>query len=1212
VRWLCLILVIAACSGGRDDGNTWAVPYGGEFWRPAHGVDVQDAISRVTHAFRGGEVHAAGYTARIEGAGLRMRFGASELRLHTRINGREPRDVPWSIVGDTAQRLLAPGVVEHDQARDEGVEVSWVFAQRGAIDVEATFDGLALDQDLRFLDDRGTRVAKLSRATLVDHAGHRWPVPAERDGAVVRYRVGAEIVAAAEFPVALDPVVGPELTPDAPVIGGAPADQNAPSVASNGTVSLIVWEDLRSYDGIELWGARVSSDGIVLDPDGIRLILPASAYQPRVASNGTDFLVVWNDYRRDSQISDVYAARVTGAGVVRDPGGVVVAQTQVALAAPSVASNGTDYLVTWQTSTDILASRVSAAGVVLDLPAFALTSGTAANGTPAVASNGTDYLAVWSDARNGNQDIYETRISASGSVLDPQGIPVSSDVHADESPAITSNGGGYLVAWDGSGGIRAARIDMTGAVLDPNGIIVGHGLTASVATNGTDYLVSWLYVMSGQFAIAAARVTAGGALLDTEPIFVEERSHPGLARPVVAFDGLRYLVAWGYTASADYSERDIKAARINADGSIADPTPVLVSTGPVLQRDPAVAASAGAILVGWIDERAGTPGLYVARLSPAGVPLDPEGVLVSASSTIIAPAIASNGSDFLVTWGDDAASTLYAARVSAAGVVAAPTALVTGAIRGAVASDGTDYMVVWPGAPFGSIMGVRVPGGTPFTIASSPTVKLTVGLTWGGGQYLVAWNEATTSTGYDVFANRFTASGQVLDSAPLVLSSAMNDQSLPRAAASGTEYLVVWEDFRDAMRNAIYGTRVSFAGSVLDPAGLVLGTASYSATEPAVASDGTDFLVAWVAFGPPVPNIGGARVAGSGTIDTADRFVIPANTAGWAPALAYSPASAAYLAVYDSLAHIHDRFVAVTGCGDGVLGLAETCDDGGTIDGDGCSAQCAVEPGYSCTGSSCTDIDECATDNGGCAQTCTNTIGGFACSCGAGYVLDANGRTCEYLNECATNNGGCAQFCTNTFASFECSCAAGYVLASDGLGCDDIDECATNNGGCTQVCTNAPGSFACSCLPGYAFESDGTTCSDIDECATNNGDCTQICTNTVGSRDCSCQVGYMLDADGVQCLDVNECAAGTSACSRYALCANTTGAYTCSCDEGYTGDGFTCKAMTSGGGCSTTDARGSWLLLLGCLGALRRRRITRRRRIGRPRCRRATPPETRL
>ena len=43
------------------------------------------------------------------------------------------------------------------------------------------------------------------------------------------------------------------------------------------------------------------------------------------------------------------------------------------------------------------------------------------------------------------------------------------------------------------------------------------------------------------------------------------------------------------------------------------------------------------------------------------------------------------------------------------------------------------------------------------------------------------------------------------------------------------------------------------------------------------------------------------------------------------------------------------------------------------------------------------DINECGTDNGGCAQTCTNTNGSnmYYCSCASGYMLDENGRNCS-------------------------------------------------------------------------------------------------------------------------------------------------------------------------------------------------------------------------
>ena len=40
------------------------------------------------------------------------------------------------------------------------------------------------------------------------------------------------------------------------------------------------------------------------------------------------------------------------------------------------------------------------------------------------------------------------------------------------------------------------------------------------------------------------------------------------------------------------------------------------------------------------------------------------------------------------------------------------------------------------------------------------------------------------------------------------------------------------------------------------------------------------------------------------------------------------------------------------------------------------------------------------------------------------------------INECATNDGGCAQVCTNSDASFMCSCNSGFMLSDDGFSCN--------------------------------------------------------------------------------------------------------------------------------------------------------------------------------
>ena len=53
------------------------------------------------------------------------------------------------------------------------------------------------------------------------------------------------------------------------------------------------------------------------------------------------------------------------------------------------------------------------------------------------------------------------------------------------------------------------------------------------------------------------------------------------------------------------------------------------------------------------------------------------------------------------------------------------------------------------------------------------------------------------------------------------------------------------------------------------------------------------------------------------------------------------------------------------------------------------------------------DIDECAVNNGGCDQNCTNTEGSFYCSCQMGYNLNEDGRTCDGENGSLTLSRQC-------------------------------------------------------------------------------------------------------------------------------------------------------------------------------------------------------------
>ena len=53
------------------------------------------------------------------------------------------------------------------------------------------------------------------------------------------------------------------------------------------------------------------------------------------------------------------------------------------------------------------------------------------------------------------------------------------------------------------------------------------------------------------------------------------------------------------------------------------------------------------------------------------------------------------------------------------------------------------------------------------------------------------------------------------------------------------------------------------------------------------------------------------------------------------------------------------------------------------------------------------------------------------------------------INECQTDNGGCAQTCNNTDGSYQCFCWDGYELTSDGYSCTGID--CYNSTTCVQI-----------------------------------------------------------------------------------------------------------------------------------------------------------------
>ncbi len=707
--------------------------------------------------------------------------------------------------------------------------------------------------------------------------------------------------------------------------------------------------------------SAIKNGPFLLDTSFVYCPSPYDEVSPSIAFDGVNYFVVWQDDRDGDW--DLYGARVSQNGVVLDTCGIPICISPGDQMVPAVAFDGTNHLVVWEDNAnganDIFGLRVDTSGSVIDTTVIAISVAADSQRFPALAFDGTNYLVVWQDKRFGDYDVFGTRISQTGQVLDTSGLQIAVANFGQSHPSVTFGVDYYFVVWDDSRNssgwedeVYGARVDTAGVLLDLMGIAIGKSpsgydeiMMGCVDFDGANYFIAmihrWYDGDIDHFDLQVSRVDTSGVVIDTGGILVATNA----CAPSIAFDGFHYLIAWtrvGYWGS----ENDVWGTRVAPTGAVLDSAHSISCGAGYFARDADVLFSVDKYCVVWCDRRGESRDIYGCRIDTAGIVIDTTGIAVSVSysvneqdnsagtydgvhyftvwddfrassheiyglidSSILvnisthvmrdeAPAVSWNGSCYLVAWKRSSPSAtpqgcITTARVSQAGVVLDPggTYLVYCQCGfPSISFDGVNHLIVFHRLHYsnyahvantirgllvnqenGLISHFAVQYSSDWEYRTNPVVA------FDGSNYLVVYY--TYGGLHGIYGKRVTPAGAPIGPEIQVSNSISNN---PAVAFDGILYLVVWESNTD-----IFGRFVDPSGNVIDST-FTICAAVNSQAHPAVEFDGAHYWVAWQDHRNGEWDIYGARVDTAGNV--LEEFPVSLQTGDQVePAIARGP-----------------------------------------------------------------------------------------------------------------------------------------------------------------------------------------------------------------------------------------------------------------------------------------------------------------------------------
>lgn len=418
-------------------------------------------------------------------------------------------------------------------------------------------------------------------------------------------------------------------------------ERQSPGVGWNGTHVVAVWASGPQPGSVVIEGIRVTVSGLI-DAAPRALVSAGSPLQPRIASDGNDFLIVTRDYGTKIDTARRLSADLATVGTATDlPSGGIDRTTLL--------WNGSRYVMVSEDGAAITGFRLDSSGAMIDPQPVTLAStdgvGTAA---PVAAAAGGELFVAWVGvddpaAADDDFDIYGATISPSMTAAARRLI--SASAAAQTNPRIVSGGQTILTLWNEGSKLFARRVTGDGEPIDSTPVLLSSS-AADVATAGgsSNVFVAWTDRANGR--LMTMRVPERG-LLDPRAAWRRDVESP--VAVALSADGGTTVIGW-------VSKGALQIARVDDDGRIRDEAPLPVAEGAI--ESPAITGSeGGGFLVTWTD----TATSGVGNVFPSAI----RGAVVSSQLAVIsfpgfeivdtadeegAPAAAWNGSEWLVVW----------------------------------------------------------------------------------------------------------------------------------------------------------------------------------------------------------------------------------------------------------------------------------------------------------------------------------------------------------------------------------------------------------------------------------------------------------------------------------------------------------------------------------------------------------------------------------